>query len=215
MAINYRRPAIAHGLRAAYASLPPATEAQAGTIALVTDLGQASTMFVSNGTYWRVTAPADVSFTSTSANGTLSASDQIIRTVTLPVGILRAGRSFSVKAVFGRAGTTDAATTCTLRLGTAGTTADAAIFSSALLTETNKTLAVSPLFYLTSATNVRLLGSQTGLEDFSGAASTVAYPVDVTVANVDSSTLKLSAGMQMAGTTDLPSVHALILTINP
>lgn len=207
-------PSYAHGFKSTFATLPAASTVPAGAVAVATDIGQTSTQLVSSGTYWRVPTATDIVLT-TSAQSTLTGLDQIVRSVTLPAGILRACRSFSIKALFGRAGTTDDATTVTLRLGSAGTTADTALLSSAALVKTTKSLAVEQLYTVTSATNIRLLGAQGGLTAWDGVASTVAYPVDVTVPNIDTTQLKLSAGVHMAGTTDLGYVHTLILTLLP
>lgn len=202
-----------HGLRATWANLPTPSDAGAGTIALATDIGESGTHVQSNGTHWRVARPTEIVFTNGAALGTYSSTltglDQILLSVTLPVGILRAGRSFGVRAVFGRAGSTDDATSVTVRLGTAGTTADAAILSSALLVKETSTLALEQRYILTSATNVRQLGP------FTGVASTTAYPVDVTISSADSAVLKLSAGIDLAGTTDLGYLHNLHLTLYP
>ncbi len=196
-----------------WAQLPDPTTCP-GAIATVTDVGQGRTRMFSNGTNWRVQSSTDIVFTTTSVDSDLTGTDQVLAVATLPNGILRAGRSFEVKALFGRDGSTDDAV-CTVRVGSTGTTADPVLLTTPLLTKTNRSLAVEQLLILTSATNARVIASQGGTEAWDGVARATPYPIDVTIPSADSGTVRVSASVQMSGTTDVGHLHTLIVTLYP
>lgn len=169
-----------------------------------------------DGTYWRVLAPTDVAFdTTVSTAGIASASEQVNKQLTLPAGLLRLGRSFAIRVLWTKSGTTDAATNVRLRIGTAGTTADTQVFNTNGLGAANRSYATSSLFFANSATQLRALGTGTLAADWLGAGQSTTYPQNFTVADLDANALIVSTTYTMAGTTDTPNTAHMILTMFP
>lgn len=186
-----------------------------GEIKRITDIGPTGgSRMMWNGTYWRLVARTFLSFDTTLASGTASTSEQIIKQVTLPAGILRAGSVLTLLALFAKDGVTDAMTAARMRIGTAGTTSDAQIYSSNVLGTSSRQLAIPTPLFVSSATQLRVL-SQASTLTFSGAATSTAYPTNIAVSDVDANAFILSATTQMAGTTNLGQVAHLLVELNP
>jgi len=188
-----------------------------GEIAFMSDIGPAGVYMQWDGTYWKVMAPIAIVFDITSQDaGSLSASELVVKQATIPAGLLRSGRYFHIETMFGRNGTTDALTSPRLRIGSAGTTSDAQVLLGLGISGAGRSMVAQIRLAPTSSTNLRTISNLLlgyGYTPVSG--SNTAWPVDATVADLDSTALIVSATTQMAGTTNLGQVHQLTVTIHP
>lgn len=202
---------------------PPSTWANrgagssVGVVKRITDIGgPAGTLMIWGGTYWTVLAPTYAVFDPTpGANGDLTGNDQITKQALLPAGLLRAGREFIVRSVFGKSGAVDASTFLRVRLGPAGTVADPFLWeNNPGMASGNRSWCAETTHVLTSATNVRQVGPL-NLGGWSGGGTSFSSPQDKTVSDVDANPLYLSLSIDMNGTTDAPQGLYLALLLMP
>lgn len=170
-----------------------------------------------DGTLWRLDGSQDILIDLTPSAGALSTSEQVVKQwAAIPANFLRSLRYIRVQVLWSKSGTTDAATNVRLRLGTAGTTADALLGLSSALIASNRSSATEAQLFAASATQMRAIARSSlasgTLAGFTGGGSTDVYPGNITVPDMSSNALTLSATMQMAGTTDTPTVAHLIVT---
>lgn len=196
----------------AWASLPPAASWNGMVVPL---LDFATRPLVrSDGTAWRLLAPSDLVVDFTPVTGIANTSEQILKQVTIPAGLLRALRYFSVRALFAKSGTSETAT-FRARLGTAGTTSDQSIMSNnSSLASTNRSATVDGPFFAASATQLRGVSrdSSFGSGSFNAGATSVVYPVNYTIANMDSNVLTLSLSLTMSAGVETGTIAHLILS---
>lgn len=170
----------------------------------------------SDGTYWRLDGPQDLRVDFTPGTGIAGTTEQFLKQWSAPAGLLTALRYFSIKVLWAKSGTTDAVTNCRLRLGTTGTASDASLANGVIISPAHRSGATETILYPASSTQLRYVargssssGTMTG---FNGGASIDPYPNNITVANTDSNSLILSASIQMAGSTEVPTIAHLIVT---
>ncbi|QAZ38432.1 hypothetical protein C1M51_02790 [Methylibium sp. Pch-M] len=192
------------------------TGSRLGAMKTITDIGgPAGTLMRWDGTYWVVIAPTRVIFDTASSSGTTSGADQVIKTGTLPIGILRACRQFIIRVTFGKSAGSEASSFVRCRLGSAGTTADTVLWENAPgLASANRSWAAETTHILTTATNVRQIGPL-NVGGWSGGGTSFSFPQDKTVPDVDATALILSAGIDMSGTAETPQVFTLELCLEP
>lgn len=171
--------------------------------------------FVRNaaGTAWQLLAPSVLFFDTTAVNATLSASEQILKSYAIPAGLLTTLRWISIQVLASKSGTVDVVT-ARLRLGVAGTTADAAIMNYGNMTAVNRYLAVDSQQFAVSATSLRLLAASNAV-GFNGASSNTAAfipPASSGVVNMATTNQILTVSLQPAGTSDLATVNHVIIT---
>lgn len=191
-----------------------------GEIKRITDVGPTGgTRMMWDGTYWRLIAPLDIIFDTTLATGTASTSEQILKQATIPAGLLRAGRTFVIRTVWAKDGTTDAYSNARIRIGAAGTTADALLWNIALLTAGNRSGATDLWLFPSSATQLRVFANQNigtnAIVSWPNGGSAVAYPTNTTISDIDANALVVSASVQMAGTSNLGQVAHLAVELRP
>lgn len=195
-----------------WASLPPAASWNGMIVPLA---GFATRPLVrSDGTAWRLVAPSDLLVDLTPVTGIANTSEQILKQLAIPAGLLRALRYFSVKVLYAKSGTSETAT-LRARLGTAGTTSDTAIMSNnATLASTNRAATVEGSFFAASATQLRGLGrdSASGNGGFPSGATSVVYPVNVTVADMAANALTLSLSLTMNTGVETGTISHVIVT---
>jgi hypothetical protein len=175
--------------------------------------------WVYDGTQWRPRGNQRIVAHTSIITGALQTAEQVIKTITLPVGILYLQR-FRIDFAFGKTGTTDAANLASLRLGTAGTTADAQIVASAasILVAGKRSIGVSINFESVSTTSLQRRGTAGQLDNGSFIASSTATALQAAtaVSNMLTSALKLSVTMGMAtAATDSPQAGEIFVTIEP
>lgn len=179
-----------------------------GSFATFSDLNNA--VFQWNGAVWQPVGACDVIVDFASVAGTTGVSEQVIKQWTLPAGLLTSARYFEFKVLFTKSGVTDSATV-RLRLGSAGTTSDAQILQSGVLGAALRQAGIAHSRFMASATQARLVGAAT-TSGFQATTSASAFPDNVAVPDANANPLILSATVQMAGSTDTPSVSHLIAT---
>lgn len=158
--------------------------------------------------YWTVVAPTSIVLDTTSQTGDTTGNDQVVKSALVAAGLLRACRKFRVLVALGKNGTTDAATSETLRVGTAGTTGDTSTFAYTAMSAANRSLPIAIEFVVSSSTQLRLHGPQNNL-GWNGTGSGVVNPTLTTISNLDSNALYFSLCIDIAGTTNAPQVHSL------
>jgi hypothetical protein len=184
----------------------------------ITDVGPTGgTQFRWDGTIWRLTAPMDIVWDITvSVSGTTGVSEQILKQATIPSGLLQAGRTLEIYSLFIKSGTTDSSTT-RVRLGTAGTTADAQIFSNQSFPNTGRSITAASTYVLPSTTQIRVASAQNAgaAAPWANASTATASPVNTTIPDISSNALIVSCTQTMSGSTDTPQVAELFVRLYP
>lgn len=221
-AVSFDTPALYTLLKPSSVWTSRGSGAYTGQIHRMTDIGIAPGAEMRwDGTYWKVTAPTYLSFNITLASaGALNTSEQIITAhqVTLPPGILRAGRVLIIHMLWAKGGTTDIMTTARLRIGTAGTTSDNSWYTSgSAFSAPNRTLTSESCLSPTSATALVGIGSTGKTSCFSSVvANATAAPITLAgTYNIDSDSIIITPTTTMAGSTDLGQVAQMIVEIVP
>lgn len=172
-------------------------------------------------TYWVTVKDQTIYYDYSVTTGTLSGVAQLMKsTGALPAGILRAGKSFSVRVEYGKvfAGVTDVVTgnsTTGLFAHTSAAVGGNQIRSmSSISPSTMKNAAQWTYHILTSATTVRQLGP-TNASNWNGGSGQTTDIVTGTIPNADSASVFLNWIMLMAGTTDTPFTGCLEVMVHP
>jgi len=187
----------------------PAAASYSGMQARVTDLNNA--LFESNGTRWKpvngmaVIASLDTDFTMTGVTETIAFQKL------LPAGLLKNGDKLRIRCSIGKSGTSET-TTLALRLGATGTTADTALQSFGAMATTTVSVGMLDDFKRLSATTIRKLGNGSQLTQYAGGA-TAATAFPVTVSNMDSTALYLSATLTQSSTVETGSMYDFSLEL--
>lgn len=170
----------------------PSPVGEHGLHVYISDVGiGGGSVWYSDGLRWRavggkVTLLKRITATATSASGTEQIAEQ---TPIMPAGLIQTSDTIRTVLSVQKSGT-GVATTTSLRLGTAGTIADTAVWALANPAAANRTFATVIELIRVDATTIR--GS--GLIAAGVYAQGGAFPADVTVANMDSSALYLTLG---------------------
>lgn len=176
------------------ASFPPATTA-VGATATITEFG--GILMRNTGTYWRPSNKTACLLMQTADITTVANTSEQIFTaeqITFPAGFLQVGCKLRDASTFSKSGTSETST-LRWRLGTAGTTADTTINSSASFTATTIGGGSLQEFQIKSATTIqRMGGAANTVNSFAFGASLPASPV--TISNI-SNALILSLSSQM------------------
>jgi hypothetical protein len=146
--------------------------------------------------------------------GVAGTADQVLLAIPIPAGVLD-GKVFRVMVSFGKNGTTDASGTFSLRMGTAGTTADTQVATtSANLAAANRSVSFDFWMRMASATSVNKLGGAPNLS-FGGGASSTLLNAATTVANVSTQLTYITLTTTMGGATDVPQLGYVAVEIQP
>jgi hypothetical protein len=187
-----------------------------GELKRITDLGPTvGTLVMWDGTYWHLIGATDVIQNFTLATGTTGTSEQILKQITLPAGLLRLCRICIIRMEAAKDGTTDAATAVKVRLGAAGTTSDTQLMTSSNLSAPSRVYLSETWITPTSATNVRLASVTNGTRGWPDTGVTTAFPVDITVADLDVNPLIVSFTVTMAGSTNSAQMAHCIVHMIP
>lgn len=166
--------------------------------------------WVYDGTTWRLDGPQALLIDYSADTGTTGTSVQFLKQRTAAVGLFALLRGWSAKVHFAKSGATDTATYA-LRLGTAGNATDASLVNATTMTAANRNVPIEHRRAYSSAT-VLNLDSVSATSGYIGTASNAApYPSQVTVPNMTSSALILSAIMTMGASTDTPTVASMVV----
>lgn len=184
---------------------------------VITDLGPPGgvlMMWDATNSYWRLMGATDLYeyLTLTAGSAGLSGTEQIVKQITLDAGILRCARTAIVRLEAAKDGTTDAATSVKLRIGAApGAITDAQLMTSSNLSATSRVYLAECWVTPINATTLRLKSVTNGTRGWPDTGVTTAFPVDITVPNLDTNPLVLSLTVTMAGNTNVPQgAHMLV-----
>jgi hypothetical protein len=144
--------------------------------------------------------------------GAASATEQILKQVTIPGSVLLAAKSFSIRVLWAKNGVVDACT-CRVKLGPLGTVADPALMTHTNLGAAQRTVATESIFTAFNATTVRMM-TATNTANYFVHTNSVATPVDVTVSDLSTSNMILTLSIQPAGATDIPTIANFWLVID-
>lgn len=168
------------------------------------------TDWVYDGTRWRLDRPQDIFVGLTPTVGVAGTSEQILRQWRLPAGLLESLRYMSCWWLSAKSGTTDAVT-LRVRLGAAGSSADASIAGGNTgMSAGTRTYASDLCGFADSPTTWRAMSTLPWGGMIPGASGAVAYPFDATIPTVNSG-LYLSLCMAMGGGTDVPSIPHVVI----
>jgi len=196
----------------AWGSRPSASASSGLMLPIDVGMGLAPVLMRSDGTYWRLMGTTVVLDNNTTVAGTGSTSEQIIKQVTIPAGLLMSWRGFRVSHLATKAGTNGAVTTVQYRLGTTGTTSDASIYTTASWSgATMLQHSGGRLLRSTSTTNLRAVNAAMNFSIDSTATSTSAFPTDTTISDSDANALILSLTVTCASALDTPSGQRLTI----
>ena len=204
-----------------WALRPSAATLGAGVSIFITDYPAGiGSRWISDGTRWRPVGRITVLSKTTLTSGAIQIADQIIGQLgPIPAGML-AGQIFVLRFEFGRNNNTDAyGTALSIRLGTAGTVADATmavINISSLFPAASGFLSSGYENWsrATSATAVARIGAANGGASLILAGSGAALQTPVTVPDMTTSALYISVSTTMAtATTTTPQTGYMALEI--
>jgi hypothetical protein len=171
----------------------------------------------SDGTNWRAYAPILVERMSTLTSGTNTTTTQYLRSVSAPAGFAYVGAEFILNVGYSKNDTVDAMSSSALRIGNAGTVADATGGSYGAIPAPSLSIGFATQWRCLSSTTIGKGGSGLGnTPSWSGTASATAALIPITVTNIASQlyfgpTVTLTAA---TGTT-LPQLHAIELWMLP
>lgn len=170
-----------------------------------------------DGTYWTVTARTIVGGTSVLVSASANTTENVIKTIDIPAGLLRSARFFVVRVVWAKSGVTNNATQARVRLGSSvgGSNTDPLVMGTSNLSGTNRSLAAECWFIIASSTSVAQNSNAGSIAGWSGVATTGTANTAVTIPDLDANALVLSFLVQMAGTTDLGQVAQTMLELVP
>lgn len=199
-----------------FAQLKALTGMQDGAMAFVTNYP------ANKGSTWRYSttvgdwfpmAPCKVFEKTALTSGVAQLADQLLLAIPLEAALLT-NKVFRLLATFGKSGVVDNTGTFSIRLGTAGSTADTAIASAGAIGAGSKSVGFDVWNRMASATSVEKLGG--GLTAaFNGTGSSSALNQATAVSNVTSQAVFLSLTTAMAGTTDTPQLGYIALELMP
>jgi hypothetical protein len=185
----------------------PAAAGVSGKWALVTDVGSAPGVFmVSNGARWKtISGTAILKGLGAPVSGVAN-TETIIAQTLLPAGVLQANDSIRIRATLTKTGTTDALN-FTVRIGTAGTTADTAITG---LGATNQPVTASGLgggeiydIKLLSSTSMQKLGpTSNAVNTYSNASLNQPAAAATAISDASANALYVTVSISSSGTTN-------------
>lgn len=193
-----------------------------GQMIRITDIGppNVGTLFMWDNTssVWKLTAPAQIIFDTTVQTAlSLNTSEQIVKQNTIPAGLLSAGRLFAIRVVWARDGVTDA-TSVTLRIGSAGTTSDTAVYTAATVITggSNHSNESETWLFPASTTSLEQATSLAGGSfSVSSSSQTASSIVTFSVADYTANALIISADTTQAGSTNHGQVYRMIVELEP
>lgn len=164
---------------------------------------------------WFPIAPVKVYENTALISGALTVADQLLLAIPCEAGLL-ANKVFRLIFSLGRDGTTDATGTTTIRLGTAGTVADASIAAAgSLISGTVRSVGLEAWQRMASATSAEKLGGGPMAAFAAAGGSGSVLSAATVVPSVASQAVFLSITTTMAGTTNKPQLQYAALEIQP
>lgn len=187
----------------------PSASAYSGYLYYATDIGADGVLLRSNGTRWKVAnGTANLKSGAAVVSG-ITNTEQIVLQTLLPINAWQQFDSIRLFLNTGKSGATDTAR-ITVRIGTAGTTADTAITGlsvAQLMTAAGLASGMSVDIKLLTATSAQKIGSaQNGAVGYAD-ANAVAASAATTITDASANALYVSLGLSSSGATDTLTFH--------
>jgi hypothetical protein len=183
----------------------PAAAGNSGAYTIASDLGTNGSVVTSNGARWRPVGGATNLYKLGAATGNISNSETIICQVQIPANAWQTSDTLRFWFTQTKSGSTDAAN-ANIRIGTAGTIADALVMSATTLGASNLTGGYLYDVKLTSATTALRTGGVIASGAYVG-ATTGAIPSPVTITSAAANALWASVSISSGGTTNTVSAQ--------
>jgi hypothetical protein len=171
---------------------------------LVTNYGRGGSMWRYSASVgdWFPTAPVLIYENTALLSGVAQLAAQTLLSIPVEANLL-ANKRFRVLVTTAKSGTTDTITP-SIRMGSAGTTADASVGGIGGMSGTNRSNGTDTWFRMASSTSAVRLGGGVGAS-FENSPITVATNTATTVADVTAANF-ISISCTMSGTTDTPQL---------
>jgi hypothetical protein len=196
--------AVANLPSAAFASLP-ACASNNGAVYRATDVGEApGALLVCNGTRWKPLNGRVRLKTLGAAVTGLTNTEAISLQASLPSGLMAANDQIEIWTTGTKSGSTDTGS-ISIRMGTAGTTADAQILTQLIMSATGLTYGAPLVFKFTTTTAAQRVGTATQISTSAGAyagGATTAFPASVAISDITANALFISVALTSAGATN-------------
>lgn len=169
----------------------PAASGVSGKIARVTDIGPATagSLWISNGTIWKpVNGRVTLGTLATRFNQTAGSGEAVAFQVQLPAAFFTSLDRVRIYQTHSKAGATTTGTR-TIKIGTAGTTSDAAINGTggAILAAANRSIGLIDDISIRSATTAIKVGGGLSSTGTYATVTNSAYPTATTISNISNS----------------------------
>lgn len=188
-----------------WANRPLATAVKAGTIIRVSDMA-AGVYFVSDGVRWRPLNGYAALATLDADSAAIPDAETIVFQKLIPAGMWQVNDLLRVTGYVAKSGTTDTMMH-RIRIGTAGTTADAQISSVTVLSAGQRSSGITIDVRLASVTSAVKLGGA-GAGTGSPGGSSVAHASGVTIPDASADGLYVSSSIQSSSTNDTVQLMA-------
>lgn len=192
-----------------WANLPAA--GAAGRISFVSNAGTKGSHWFDDGTRWKPLNGSAVLATLDAASGNIANSESIVFQYQMPANLWQVGDRLRVFLGQAKSGTTDGLTT-NLRIGTAGTTADTALFALTTIAAANRQGGLEFDIRLDSVTTARTMPSSRSPGGYAS-FSTVAWDAAATISSASANALWISVGILSGGATDTVQLAHAELTL--
>jgi hypothetical protein len=213
---NWRRYGLPYLGSFTFAQMKALTGMSEGDVVKVTNYGRGGSLwrYSASLTDWFPMSPTKVYEKTATTDGVTQLADQLLLAIPTEAGLL-ANKVWRLTVSFGKDGTTDAAGTFSMRMGTAGTIADTAVWqASSALSAANRCVGYDSWNRMASATSVEKLGGSASAA-WSGGTSGSTLNAATTVANVATQATYVSLTTTMGGTTNKPQLGYVALEIQP
>lgn len=189
-------------------ALLPAASLMSGYMAKVSDIGGTTgTLFISDGVRWKPVNGVTTLYSSDSASSAMSGiTETVQRSFLIPRGLLKVGDRLVCKISQSKSSTAETVTT-RVRMGTAGTTADAQICALALMSTTNISLGWMLDLRVNSLTTVKKLGASS--VNLPWGVGTGVTPAPVTVPDLSANDVYLTFTSFMSSTVETTTIEDL------
>lgn len=193
-----------------WAGRPSAAACPGATIRISDYGGAAGSLWISDGALWHpLNRRVELYARATDVVGAANTSEQFLDQFVFPVGMPAPGGAILVQYSAGKSGTSDTLSV-RVRIGAAGTGSDAG-FSLGSITSTTISIGATQKLRILSATSLRRDGCGNAA-NAEVSTSTFALPAAVTVDNVTSNAIYLSAIAQMTNGTEVPTLRNFTIT---
>jgi hypothetical protein len=198
-----------------FAAKPAANTVPAGTIYRASDLGENGAYIESNGTRWRLVQGEAALKTLGAATAAINNVETIVLQTLLPAGTWQQYDTIRVRLAMTKSGTTDTGQV-TVRVGSAGTTADTAILGLSgfvVLTAAGRSTGVEFDVKLLTATSAQKMGNNVaGSSSYGGTGATAAANA-TTITDASANALYVSVGIASSSTNDTVAMQSGVIQL--